>query len=104
MYQSLTGADTELESAAAELDYANQRLADLKGELSALDQTVERLNHERELHSQQLLTCDQNLSQQEIELLNAERQASVTEQELNQLATYLEEAGQELLACERQHR
>ena len=104
MYQSLTGADTELESAAAEVDYANQRLADLKGELSALDQTVERLSHERDLHSEQLLLCDQNLSQQEIELLNAEQQATLTEQELNQLAAYLEEAGEELLACERLHR
>ena len=104
MYQSLTGADTELESAAAELDYANQRLADLKGELSALDQTVERLNRERELRSEQLLACDQNLSQQEMDLLNAEQQASVTERELHQLAAGLEEASEELLACERLHR
>ena len=104
MYQSLTGADTELEAAAAELDYSNQRLADLKAELSAMDQTVERLTGERELHSQQLLTCDQNLSQQEIDLSNAEQQASVTERELNQLAAHLEEASEELLACERLHR
>ena len=104
MYQSLTGADTELEAAAAELDYANQRLADLRAELSAMDQTVERLNGERELLSQQLLTCDQNLSQQEIDLSNAELHASVTERELNQLAAHLEEASEELLACERLHR
>jgi chromosome segregation protein len=104
MYQSLTGADSELEAAAAELDYANQRLADLKAELSAMDQTIERLNRERELHDQQLLTCDQNLRQQEIDLLNAEQQAAVTERELNQLAAHLEKAGEVLLACERLHR
>ena len=104
MYQSLTGADTELEAAAAELDYANQRLADLKAELSAMDQTIERLHRERELHSQQLLTCDQNLSQQDFDLLNAEQQSSVTEQELHQLAARLDEASEQLIACERLYR
>ena len=81
-YQSLTGADAELEAMAAELDYANQRLADLKAELTAQDQTLERLRRERQQLSQQFATGHADLTVQQTELQTTERLALATEQEL----------------------
>ena len=101
MYQSLTGADTELESAAAELDYANQRLADLKAELFAVDQTLDRLTKERQMLSQQIASSDEALKKQQIDLTQAEEQALAAEQELQQLAAKLEAAGEELQVLEK---
>lgn len=104
MYQSLTGADTELESAAAELDYANQRFADLKAELAAQDQTLERLRRERQQLDQQLISCEASLTQQTVELKDAEQRALDTEQELQNLAVSLDTATEELSVLEQQHR
>ena len=104
MYQSLTGADSELESAAAELDYANQRFADLKAELTAQDQTLDRLRREQQSLELQLQTGSESLAEQEAELKQAEQHALETESELNQLAATLESAGEELLVLERNHR
>jgi chromosome segregation protein len=104
MYQSLTGADSELESMAAELDYANQRLADLKAELLGLDQTLERLRRERQSLSQQLIAGDDELLRQTTALKTAEQQAADTEEELQQVATSLTLAGEEILELEQRHR
>jgi chromosome segregation protein len=104
MYQSLTGADSELEAAAAELDYANQRFADLKAELTAQDQTLDRLKREQQSLELQLQTGSESLAEQEAELKQAEQHALETESELTQLAATLESAGEELLVLERHHR
>ena len=104
MYQSLTGADTELEATAAELDYANQRLTDLKAELAGQDQTLERLRRERQTLEQQLFVSDENVVRQELELASADRLATATESELGELAARLEIAGTELVELEQGHR
>lgn len=102
-YQSLTGADSELEAMAAELDYANQRLADLKAELTAQDQTLERLRREQQQLSQQLAAGNADMLVQQTELSSTEGLAVATEQELQQLAANLETATEELLAIERRY-
>lgn len=104
MYQSLTGADSELESMAAELDYANQRLADLKAELLAQDQTLDRLRHERQSLSRQLLATEEDLVRQVAEFESAEQQAIATELALQQVSTSLARAAEEITALEQQHR
>lgn len=103
MYQSLTGADSELEAMAAELDYANQRFADLKSELAAQDQTLHRLRHERQSLAEQLLVGEQSLAGQEAELKSAAEQALSTEQELQELVARLAQAGDEILELEQRH-
>ena len=104
MYQSLTGADTELESAAAELDYANQRFADLKAELAAEDQTLERLRRERQSLSQQLQMSSETLTGQEAQLHDADERAREMERDLEQLSLDLETSSAQLLILEQQYR
>lgn len=101
-YQSLTGADSELESMAAELDYANQRFADLKSELAAQDQTLDRLRRERQLLSQQHAEGNAELVRQEQDLGMAEVQALAVQQDLEQLAIDMTIASDEILVLERQ--
>ena len=104
MYQSLTGADTELESAAAELDYANQRFADLKAELAAQDQTLDRLRREKHSLEQQLQARQEALAEHENELAQAEQRALDTQQRLEKLGADLEAAEAELQTLEQVYR
>lgn len=102
VYQSLTGADSELESIAAELDYANQRLSDLKGDLAAQDQTLDRLRRERQSLVSQQLSSTAEMEQRRQELATAEEQAAGTEQSLHHLETGLASATEEMLEAEQQ--
>jgi len=104
MYQSLTGADTELESAAAELDYANQRFADLKAELAAQDHTLDRLRREKHSLEQQLQARQEALGEHENELAQAEHRALDTQQRLEQLGADLEAAEAELQTLDQVYR
>ena len=102
VYQSLTGADSELEAVAAELDYANQRFSDLKADLAAQDQTLDRLRRERLSLTEQLRMGGDEFTQRQLELHTAEEQAATTEQELHHLEASLAAATEELLATEQQ--
>ncbi len=102
VYQSLTGADSELEAVAAELDYANQRFADLKADLAAQDQTLERLRRERLSLTEQLRTGSDEFAVRQLELNSAVDQSAVTEQELHHLEASLAASAEELLATEQQ--
>ena len=103
VYQSLTGADSELEAVAAELDYANQRFADLKADLAAQDQTLERLRRERLLLTGQLRTGSDEFAVRQLELNAAVDRSAGTEQELHHLETSLAASAEELLATEQQY-
>lgn len=102
VYQSLTGADTELESIAAELDYANQRLADLKGDLGAQDQTLDRLRRERTSFAEQQLGLQQEFEQRQAELIAADEQATTSDLALRQLEGRLATATEDLQTIEQQ--
>lgn len=104
MYQSLTGADSELESMAAELDYANQRLSDLKAELANLDQTLERLRRERRVLSDQMIAAEDELNRLVAELDQAQQQASSIESELQHLTDKLAVSAEALVELETLHR
>lgn len=103
-YQSLTGADTELEASAAELDYANQRLADLKAEVSTQDQTLERLKRERHQSAQQLVAGNDQITRQQSELTIAEELSTTLEQDLQQIAAALTAAEVAIEALDARHR
>ncbi|MCX7394775.1 MAG: AAA family ATPase [Planctomycetales bacterium] len=98
--QSLTGADSELEAVAAELDHANQRLADLKADLAAQDQTLIRLRREELLISDQLQSSASEFSLRQLELTAAELQATESERELSDLEDHLAESAEKLLGIE----
>jgi chromosome segregation protein len=100
MYQSLNGADTELESVAAELDYANQRAADLKADLAAQDQTLDRLRRERVSVAAQLQVAAEEFTLRHAELETAEVQAVTTEQMLQHLEATLAGSTEDLFASE----
>lgn len=104
MYQSLTGADTELEALAAEIDYANQWLADLKLDLGNLDQTLERLRSEQQSLSRQLREGEEERIALEEEWKSAEEQALNTEEELRLLEMGLGQAEEAILVVEQQNR
>lgn len=100
MYQTLTGADSELEAMAAELDYANQRFADLKAELAAQDQTLERLRRDRQAVSEQLVAGDETLIGHETELDSVQNLAADMEAELERLVQALATSGDEIQSLE----
>ena len=98
----MTGADSELESVAAELDYANQRLADLKADLAGQDQTLDRLRRERLSLTEQLRAGDTEYLARQSDLLAAEELAAATAQELHHLEASLATSAEDLQATEQQ--
>ena len=96
VYQSLTGADSELEAIAAELDYANQRLADLKSELASQDQTLERLRRERSQLAAHQETGRLELQQKQAEMTAASENTVALEQSLGDLELSLAAAAEGL--------
>lgn len=101
VYQSLTGADSELEAIAAELDYSNQRLADLKNDLAAQDQTLDRLRRERASQAEQHRSAEVDLEKCQAELEVADRQLQTSTRSLQQLEADLVLATDEVASLEK---